>query len=210
MAVVQRTALLLLLAASAMTSGACSRRVEPPPITESLLNQYLHATPFWRQFEVAEKIVRAGDASILANLEPQLAHEDRHLRGNAAFVFASFGDPRGFETIRAMLTDHAYRPLGQGIPGSPGNPNGADWWLKSQIRADRYYAVHLLGLLRDPRAVELLVPLLADPDVNYKVPWALALIGDARARKALTAALGSPDAAVRDSAKEAIATLNPG
>ena len=210
MALWRRTSLLLILVISVIGAGACSTQPPPPPITESLLNQYFHAKYFWQQLEVAQKIVQAGDVSILADLEPKLTQQDRHLRGNAAFVFASFRDPRGFEIIRAMLDDHSWRPEGQGMGGGSFNMSAPNWWLTGQIRADRYYAVHLFGLLKDPRAVDVLVPLLSDPDVNYKVPWALGLIGDAHAREALTAALESPDAAVRDSAKEALAKLNPG
>lgn len=181
-------------------SGACSRIPEPPPIKNNLLTQYSQAKYFWQQLEVAQKIVKGGDASILADLEPVLTLEDRHLRGNAAFVFASFGDRRGFETIRVMLADRSDRPEGQGIPGGRFTAAG-------QIRADRYYAVHLLGLLKDPRAVDLIVPLLDDPDLNYKVPWALAEIGDPSARQALNAALTHADPKVRASAIDAIESL---
>lgn len=45
--------------------------------------------------------------------------------------------------------------------------------VKAQIAADRYYAAHLLGDLKDPRAVPVLVALLDDAEVNYIVPWSL-------------------------------------
>ena len=51
-----------------------------------------------------------------------------------------------------------------------------------QIAADRYYAAHLLGDLRDPLAIPVLVPLLKDKEVNSIVPWALGEIGDKRNR----------------------------
>lgn len=210
MAACSRTAWLLIAVLSASGASACSKQPEPPPITESLLNQYLHAKYFWQQLDVAQKIVKAGDASVLADLEPRLALEDRHLRGNAAFVFAGFRDPRGFEVIRAMLTDRSWRPLGDGMPGGSFNMSNPNWWLASQIRADRYYAVHLLGLLKDPRAIDVLVPFLDDPDINHKVPWALGEIGGPQAIEALNAALGSADAKVRDSATEALAKRKPG
>ncbi len=50
--------------------------------------------------------------------------------------------------------------------------------VDGQIRADRYYAVHLLGELGNNRAVDVLVPMLADAQVNYKVAWALGKIDD--------------------------------
>jgi hypothetical protein len=82
---------------------------------------------------VAERIAEAGDRRVLKDLEPWLTVEDRHLRGNAAFVFARFGDPRGFETLRFTLTDYSYRPEGQGIPGGSFNMEAAAWSLASQI-----------------------------------------------------------------------------
>lgn len=93
---------------------------------------------FWRQFNVAKQIVGTGEARVLQRLEPWLTREDRHSRGNAAFVFASLGDARGLETIRAMLTDRSARSEGQGIPVGK-------FSLAGQIRADRYYAAPRLS-----------------------------------------------------------------
>ena len=49
--------------------------------------------------------------------------------------------------------------------------------MRAQVRTDRYYAAHLLGDLKDPRGVDVLIPLLDDDDVGYIVPWSLAQIG---------------------------------
>jgi HEAT repeat protein len=125
---------------------------------------------FWRQFEVAKAIVAANDISVLPKLQSWLTHEDRHLRGNAAFIYAGLGDPRGFDVIVAILGDRSERPQAQGIPGGR-------WSLPGQIRADRYYAAHLLGDLKEPLAVPILVSLLNDTDVAYIVPWSLGQIG---------------------------------
>jgi HEAT repeat protein len=48
----------------------------------------------------------------------------------------------------------------------------------AQISADRYYAAHLFGDLKDARAMPILVPLLNDREVQYIVPWSLGEIGD--------------------------------
>ena len=66
-----------------------------------------------------------------------------------------------------------------------------------QIRSDRYYAAHLLGDLKDSRALPVLVPLLSDPDVNYIVTWSLGEIGGPDAVDALIAALDSKSVDVR-------------
>jgi HEAT repeat protein len=69
--------------------------------------------------------------------------------------------------------------------------------VERQIAADRYYAAHLLGDLKDPRGVELLVPLLTDPETRWTVPWSLEQIGDARAIRPLMAALDADEPAMR-------------
>ena len=127
---------------------------------------------FWKQFKVAEKIVALCDKSVLRDLEPDLAQENRHLRGNAAFVFASLGDDRGFEVIKAILEDKSIDRY------SKYPPQPSVWTPQRGVAEDRYYAAHLFGDLKDARAVPILVPLLKDKEVNDIVPWALGEIGD--------------------------------
>jgi HEAT repeat protein len=165
-------------------------RGQQPPLVADLLRQFESETVFWRQIEVAKAIAAANDKSVLPKLEPWLTHPDRHLRGNAAFVFARLGDPRGFEAITAILSDNSERPAGEGFGGSR-------WSLQQQIRQDRYYAAHLLGDLKDPRAIPILAPLLTDPDVNYIVPWSLGQIGGPSAISPLIGALKSPNPSIR-------------
>jgi HEAT repeat protein len=160
-----------------------------------------------RQLEVGKQIVSVGDAAVLRVLEPWLRNEDRHLRGNAAFVFASFGDARGFETLRGILTDRSSRPKGQGVPGGSFNLAQPDWWLPAQIQADRYYAVYLLGQLKGRRAADMLLPLLDDTDLDYHAAWALGEVGDARAVGPLIAVLRNPDALARISAIQSLEKL---
>jgi HEAT repeat protein len=181
--------------------SGCATSYEPPPVAgPSLFTQFSSATVFWRQLDVAKQIANAGDASILKYMEPWLRHEDRHVRGNAAFVFARLGDPRGLDTILAMLTDKSTRPEGQGIPGG-------GFTVAGQVRADRYHAVHLCGELKDPRAIDALVPLLGDTDINYKVAWALGEIGDHRAIPPLIGALANHDPFMRISSIQALEQL---
>ena len=155
---------------------------------------------FWRQFAIGQALAAANDRGVIAELEAWLTHDDRHLRGNVAFVLGRLGDPRGYETIAAMLADRAPRSAGQGIPGG-------NWTVRAQIRADRYYAAHLLGDLKDPRAVDVLIPLLNDEDVGDVVPWSLAEIGDRRGVGALVAQTDRDDPSVRVLAIYALETL---
>ncbi len=161
----------------------------PTESASDLVKQFKSETVFWKQFEVAKKIVAFHDKSVLQDLEPWLSNEDMHLRGNAAFIFASLGDDRGFQIIKAILEDRSIRRAVHEID-STGQPNPA-----LQIRTDRYYAAHLFGDLKDARAVSTLVPLLKDKEINYIVPWSLGQIGDKSAIPPLILTLDdkSPD-----------------
>jgi len=167
----------------ALLIPSCAQQSRPP---SELIEQFKSTPIFWQQFEVAKEIVALHDKSVLPMLESYLGNSDRHLRGNAAFIFASLGDDRGFQVITAILKDRSGdRPPGQGFGGvfegvftSRDKNTSPGWSLRQQIVTDRYYAAHLLGDLKDPRAVPILAPLLKDPDVNYIVPWCLGEIGD--------------------------------
>ncbi len=172
--------------------------------TADLLQEFQASNEFWRQIEVAKAIVAAKDPSVLPKLRPWLTSEDRHIRGNAAFIFAGLGDSRGFDTIVAILDDRSKRPAGQGIAAAPSTPDGLS---DAQIGADRYYAAHLLGDLRDARAVPILVPLLKDPQVSYIVPWSLGQIGARSAIQPLIQMLSYPDPSLRVLAIYALSEL---
>jgi HEAT repeat protein len=169
---------------------ASDRAMRSLPVRE-LIDRFRHEPVFWRQLEIGRALAAAGDRAAIAALEAWLTHDDRHQRGNAALVLGRLGDPRGFDTLAAILADHSPRP----------EPEGGDvmgrWSLERQVRSDRFYAAHLLGELKDPRGVDLLVPLLDDEDVGYKVPWSLAEIGDRRAIPPLIAHLDRDDPSVR-------------
>jgi HEAT repeat protein len=182
--VVRLGVLLVLLFAASLVRG------QQPSSLDQLVRQFERETVFWRQFEAAQAIVAAHDPSVLPRLESWLTHEDRHLRGNAAFIYGALGDPRGFDVIVAILNDRSERPEAQGFPGGR-------WSLEGQISADRYYAAHLLGDLKAPRAMPILIPLLRDPDVNYIVPWSLGQIRDRSAIPALIESLSDQNPSIR-------------
>jgi HEAT repeat protein len=169
--------------------------------TQERLDRFTREPVFWKQFEIARVLADLGDRTAVAALEAGLTHDDRHLRGNVAFVLARLGDWRGFETLAGILADRSSRAEGQGIPGGR-------WSLQGQIRADRYYAALLLGHLKDPRAVDLLTALLDDQEVRATVPWSLAQIGDRRAIGPLITLLSQDDPATRGLAIHALETLN--
>ena len=166
-----------------------------------LIAQFQNENVFWRQFELAQAIAAAHDVSVLPALEPWLAHEDRHFRGNTAYVFARLGDSRGFRVIVGILGDRSEKREVQKI-SSTGAP-----WIQGQIAEDRYYAAHLLGDLRDSRAIPTLVSLLKDPEVRDIVPWSLVQIGDRSAIAPLIGSTGDPDPSMRVLAIAALADL---
>jgi len=197
----------LLVALQPAVQSDTTRTARAVPVVErqarpsmDLVTRFKAEPVFWRQFEIAKALAAANDRSIIAALEPWLTHDDRHLRGNAAFVLGRLGDPRGFDTIVAILADRSSRPAGQGIPAG-------NWTVRAQIRADRYYAAHLLGDLKDPRGVDVLVPLLDDEDAGGIVPWSLAEIGDRRAVGPLLARMDVDDPSARVLAIGALETL---
>jgi hypothetical protein len=165
------------------------------------LDRFKQESVFWRQFEIGQALVAAADRGAIDELEAWLTHEDRHVRGNVAFVLGRMGDPRGVKTIADILVDRSPRSAGQGI-------TGLKWSVQAQIRADRYYAAHLLGDLKDPRGVELLVSVLSDHDVEAIVPWSLAEIGDRRAVGPLIGQMERDDPSVRVLAISALEKLN--
>lgn len=171
------------------------------PAVSELVRQFTSEPLFFRQFEIAKQIVAANDKSVLVQLEPWLTSEDRHARGNAAFIFARLGDPRGFDAIVAILRDYSGTRKVDLI-SSVGLPSP-----ELQVREDRYYAAHLLGDLKDPRAIPILVPLLKDSDVNYIVPWSLGQIGDPSAIPPLIQELSGSDTNMRVLAVYALADL---
>jgi HEAT repeat protein len=179
--------LLVSLAAADARAEASSKAT-----AEDLVLQFKRSVYFPQQLEVAEKIIELHDPSVLPELAGYLTMEDRHARGNAALVYARLGDDRGFQIIKDMLTDNADRPnVGGWING------GGEYIPELQIRDDHYYAVCLLGITRDPRAVPILASLLDDPAVNYRVPAALSDTGNVSAIPPLLKALNSPEASVR-------------
>ena len=70
------------------------------------------------------------------------------------------------------------------------------------------YAAHLLGNLKDPRGVEVLVPLLNDEEVADIVPWSLGEIGDRRSIGPLRERMERDDPSVRVLTILALETLN--
>ena len=89
------------------------------------LNRFKQENVFWRQFEIGQALAAATDRGAIAELEAWLTHDDRHVRGNVAFVLGRLGDPRGFETIAEILADRS-RVLRPGHPWREMERAGAD------------------------------------------------------------------------------------
>ena len=179
--------------------------VDAKHTSNALVEQFKNEMVFWKQVEIAKTIAGKRDASVLPPLTDWLDHQDRHIRGNVAFIFASFGDPRGLQTIADILADRSERPEGQGIPTASSDGR---YRFERQVASDRYYAAHLLGDLRDPRGIVLLAPLLDDFETQSIVPWSLGQIGDKRAIPPLIAALDNDEPSQRVLVIYALETLH--
>ena len=127
--------------------GVCGDQQAQPV---DAVEQFKAETVFWKQLEIGRRIILTKEAHV-PQLEPWLTHPDRHIRGNTAFVFGRLGDPRGFEVLAAILGDLSDRPEGQGVACAIRGDGKPCWSLRLQIAADHYYAVHLLGELKDTR-----------------------------------------------------------
>lgn len=166
-----------------------------------LIAQFKREPVFYRQFEIGRALAETGEQSAIRELESLLTADDRHVRGNAAYVLARLGDPRGFDAIAQILADRSERQEAQGIPGA--KPSS-----QAQISADRYYAAHLLGDLKDARGVSLLISLLSDRETAHIVPWSLGQIADPRAIRPLIHELESDDPSTRVLAILALEQMN--
>jgi hypothetical protein len=76
----------------------------------ALMEEFRTSRVFWEQFEIAGKLVKLHDTSVLQPLKPYLKDDDRHVRGNAAYIFAALADDNGFEVLRGILSDRSERP----------------------------------------------------------------------------------------------------
>ena len=100
-------------------------RGQAPRSSTALVEQFQSENVFWRQFVIGQEIVERRNPRVLPILAAWLNHEDRHVRGNVAFIFAGFGDPRGFNVIVDILTDRSDRPRGVIA--------GGNWMLRAQF-----------------------------------------------------------------------------
>jgi HEAT repeat protein len=177
--------------------------------TRTLIDRFTDAQYDWQRPDVADDIASQLRVVDLKPLESWLSDPSRHRRGSAAYLFAKVGDPRGFATILGILSDRSdIRSIEPIIAVGPADSSRSPQMIAQQITQDRYYAVHLLGRLKDKRSVAILLAVLDDPDIGYNVAWALGQIGDARAIPPLIGALSNKDPLVRVSALQALQALH--
>jgi HEAT repeat protein len=173
----------------------------------ALVEDFRRSRIFYEQLEIGKKIVALKDPTVLEKLTDLLGSEDRHIRGNVAFIFAAFGDERGLKAISEIIQDRSNRVEGQGARGAAPSNGKYQYRVERQIAADRYYAVHLLAELHDPRAIPILTPLVNDTTISYKVVRVLGHFLDKSAILPLLEALKSKDSDVRVGAIQSLTQL---
>src|SRR5688572_10809805 len=155
--------------------------------------------------ENAHRLAAAGNKEAIPDAVPRLAamikSPDRSVRCNAGLVLARLGDDRGLAAVVAELNDAAPRPA-PGRTRSDGKPD-----VSGQVRQDRYYAAHVLGEMRDKRAVPALVATFDNPDLAFKAAYSLGQIGDAAAVAPLRRLTGESAGDTRLAAAHALAKL---
>ena len=153
---------------------------EPARDAKELLKAFSSVQHSWQQMNVAEEMIKLGDKSVVADIEPFLTSETRQERCNAALVLAALGDDRGSAIILREFNDKEPRPTE--LFRSDGKPDP-----KSQIIEDRSYAAFLLARLKVRSAVPALIEALNDERLTYRAAISLGTIGDASAIPALLA-----------------------
>ena len=179
-----------------------------PEVAGELLERFRASDVFYEQHDIARALIAQHERSVLPELVPYLRAEDRHMRANAALVFAGLGDPRGFYVLVSILNDRSVRPDAQGLVYRGGIHEGGGPHLEQQIATDRYYAAVLLGELKDPRAIPALISLLEEPEVNFGAVGALEEIGGQQAVTALIKRLSDHDPSIRVLAIRALTHLH--
>jgi hypothetical protein len=82
-----RSLALFLLGASVLPgTSAFMTGQQSMPVAE-LVRQFKANPIFWQQFEVAEKLARSHDPAVLAQLEPYLKDDDRHVRAGTPRLY---------------------------------------------------------------------------------------------------------------------------
>lgn len=165
--------------------GESGQPIETHAAAAALLREFTTARYFWLQSEAGEKLVELKDKSVMPAMLELLRSPDRAVRCNAGRVLAGLGDDRGLFAVIAEMNDRAARPVSPGarVRGD-GGPD-----IVGQIEQDRYYAMHVLGVIGDRRAVPVLIDALRDDSLDSQAARVLGHLGDQRAVPALLSAL---------------------
>jgi len=167
--------------------------------TSDLLRRFEEAEYSWQQGEIADRLVTAGDRSIIPRIEELARVSDRKRRCNAAFVLDGLGDARGMAILIAELQDTRPRAVN---PAERRGNGGAE----QQVRSDRYYCVHLLGRIGRDEAIPALMELLKDEQLCYVAAYSLGNLGVSEAIDDLVV-MADAFPRHRDSAAAALAKL---
>jgi len=92
-----------------------AREAARPKAAGELLERFRASDVFYEQHDIARALIAQHERSVLPELVSYLRVEDRHVRANAALVFAGLGDPRGFDVLVSILNDRSDRADAQGL-----------------------------------------------------------------------------------------------
>jgi HEAT repeat protein len=143
-----------------------------------------------------------GEREPISFLLEQFHSDDRVRRLSAAFFLELLGDKRGIPVIIKELKDKSYRPT------TMTKRNGTEFQAV-QVMIDHAYAVRLMGVLGDARALPSLIEATSYKAIDHDVAKSLGQIGDKSAIPALRVMMNaySDDVRARSSVGYGLAML---
>ncbi|MCP3904294.1 MAG: HEAT repeat domain-containing protein [Planctomycetes bacterium] len=145
-----------------------------------LIERYRRATKFEfsRKYDYAQAMIERDVAAFVPVAREDLAHGDRRTRCVAGLILARAGHDDGLHLVLDELAAVS------GPPPAPGSRREQQRRLMMRT-SERYFALLILGLIGDDRAVPALIAATRDPTVDYQAAISLGQIGAAGAVPAL-------------------------
>ena len=124
----------------------------------ALVEQFQTENALWRQFTIGKEIVERRDPRVLPILAAWLNHEDRHVRGNVAFIFA-------VPILIPLLKDKEINAIVPWALGQIGDKSAVGPLIETLDDDDpsmRVLSIYALETLNAKEALPRLTSLLAD------------------------------------------------
>jgi HEAT repeat protein len=167
---------------------------------------------WWRRLSGAQKLGVMRSAIVVPALLRAAVDRESNVRIAALRSLGEINDERAYPLLLAAMEDRATSVRSVDIVLAIGPAISPYLLARFESLSDagaRTLYVRLLGLLQEPAALDILLPLAhgADIDLRLEVIIALGAIGDARAVSALQPLLGDSDRQTRVEAARALGRI---